>query len=104
MTPAITAVGFNLEEDQSELINKKLERIKYAEDLIVDLTLRIKEDKKYVFDCTVNFRWGAAAHVTESNYDFAKGVNKLIDTLDQKVNKEKEKVQEKKAPPVLPAG
>jgi putative sigma-54 modulation protein len=96
MTSAITAVGFELEPEQSELINKKLERVKYAEDLIVDLSLRIKEDKKYVFDCTVNFRWGATAHVTEANYDFTKGLNKLIDTLDQKVNKEKDKVQDKK--------
>jgi putative sigma-54 modulation protein len=96
MTPAITAVGFEFEPEQVELVNKKLERIKYAEDLIVDLSLRVKEDKRYVFECTVNFRWGAAAHITESNYDFTKGLNKLIDTLDQKVNKEKEKIQDKK--------
>jgi putative sigma-54 modulation protein len=53
-----------------------------------------------VFDCTINFRWGTTAHVAESNYDFTKGMNKLMDILDQKVNKEKEKVQDKKAAPL----
>jgi putative sigma-54 modulation protein len=96
MTPKLEAVGFNFEQDQVDLINKKLERIRYAEDLIVDLVIRVKQDKMFLFESTVNFRWGANAHIEESNYEFATGLNKLIDTLDLKINKEKEKKQEKK--------
>lgn len=96
MTKSITAVGFSFEKDQSDLINDKLQRIKYAEDLIIDLILRVKEDKKFYFDCTLNFRWGANAHVTSDDFDFAAGLNKLMDVLDQKVKKEKDKIQEKK--------
>ena len=75
MTKSISAQGFTLEKDQSELINQKLKRIDYADSLIVDLILRVKEDKKYYFDTTVNFRWGANAHVTSDDYDFAAGLN-----------------------------
>ena len=96
MTKSISAQGFSLQKDQSDLINQKLQRINYAENLIVDLILRVKEDKKYYFDATVNFRWGANAHVTSDDFDFAAGLNKLMDVLDQKVKKEKDKVQEKK--------
>lgn len=96
MTKSISAQGFTLEKDQSDLINQKLQRISYAEDKIVDLILRIKEDKKYYFDVTVNFRWGANAHVTSDDYDFAAGLNKLMDILDNKIKKEKDKIQEKK--------
>ncbi|HIW37272.1 MAG TPA: HPF/RaiA family ribosome-associated protein [Candidatus Treponema faecavium] len=96
MTTSISAVGFDFEKDQQDLINKKLERIKYADELIVDFILRVKEDKKYIFDCTINFRWGATAHVTSEDYEFAAGLNKLMDVLDQKVKKEKDKIQEKK--------
>ncbi|MBE6345247.1 MAG: HPF/RaiA family ribosome-associated protein [Spirochaetaceae bacterium] len=96
MTTSINAVGFEFEQDQLDLINKKLERIKYADDLVVDLMLKVKEDKKFIFDCTVNFRWGASAHVNSEGYDFAASLNKMMDILDQKINKEKEKVQEKK--------
>lgn len=96
MTKSISAQGFTLEKDQSELINQKLKRIDYADNLIVDLILRVKEDKKYYFDPTVNFRWGSNAHVTSDDYDFAAGLNKLMDVLDTKVKKEKDKIQEKK--------
>ncbi|MCH5290642.1 MAG: HPF/RaiA family ribosome-associated protein [Treponema sp.] len=96
MTKSISAVGFSFEKDQNDLINQKLQRINYAESLIVDLILRVKEDKKYYFDVTINFRWGANAHVTSDDYDFAAGLNKLMDVLDQKIKKEKDKIQEKK--------
>ncbi len=95
MTKAISAVGFELEQKQSEMIEKKLERVKYAEDLIVDLIVRVKHDKAYVFDTTVNFRWGAQAHVTGEDFDFAAALNKMMDVLDTKIKKEKDKIQEK---------
>lgn len=95
MTKSISAIGFDFEKDQTDLIEQKLKRIAYADDLIVDLILRVKEDKKYYFDATVNFRWGANAHVTGDDYDFAAGLNKLMDVLDQKIKKEKDKIQEK---------
>ncbi len=96
MTKSVSAVGFDFEKKQSEMIEKKLERVSYADDLIVDLILRVKRDKKYFFDTTVNFRWGAVAHVTADDFDFAAGLNKMMDVLDVKIKKEKDKVQDKK--------
>ena len=96
MNKSVSAQGFTLEKDQTELINQKLQRIAYADNLIVDLILRVKEDKKFYFDATVNFRWGANAHLTSDDYDFAAGLNKLMDVLDTKIKKEKDKIQEKK--------
>ena len=46
MNTSINAVGFDLSEDQQSLIEKKLDRVKYADDLIVDLAFKVKEDKK----------------------------------------------------------
>lgn len=95
MNKTINAVGFELEQKQSDMIEKKLKRLDYAEDLIIDLILRVKHDKQYSFDTTVNFRWGAQAHVSGEDYDFAAALNKMMDVLDNKINKEKEKVQQK---------
>lgn len=95
MTKAINAVGFELEQKQSDMIEKKLKRLDYANDLIIDLIMKIKHDKQYSFDTTVNFRWGAQAHVSGEDYDFGAALNKMMDVLDNKVNKEKEKVQNK---------
>jgi|SRR5690554_4056055 putative sigma-54 modulation protein len=95
MTITTNAVGFVLDEDQQALIDKKMERIKYADDLIVDLVLRIKYDKKMIFDVTVNFRWGTVAHISSDDYDFTAGLNKMMDVLDSKIKKEKDKIQQK---------
>ena len=57
MQKTITAVGFELEKKQAEMIDKKVQRIDYAEDLIVDFILRVKRDKQYSFDAVANFRW-----------------------------------------------
>lgn len=93
MTKSVSAQGFTLNKDQTELINEKLKKLDYADNLIVDLILRVKEDKKFYFDATVNFRWGGNGHVTSDDFDFASGLNKLIDVLNTKVKKEKEKIQ-----------
>jgi putative sigma-54 modulation protein len=93
----VQAVKFTLDDERKTFVEKKLERIKYADDLITDVLLNIKLDKKlFSFDCTVNFRWGGNGHVSAEDFDFNAGMNKLMDVLDQKVKKEKDKVQEKK--------
>lgn len=96
MTTQVTGVGFELDKKQSEMIEKKLKRISYADDLIVDLIMRVKQAKEYSFDVNVNFRWGTQAHVTGEDYDFGAALNKVMDVLDNKIKKEKDKVQEKK--------
>ena len=95
MTPSISAVGFSLEPKQSEMVESKLKRIAYADDLIVDLLIKIKQDKAYVFDTTVNFKWGTQAHVTGEDFDFGAALNKMMDVLDNKIKKEKDKIQQK---------
>ncbi|MGP1587529.1 MAG: HPF/RaiA family ribosome-associated protein [Treponemataceae bacterium] len=96
MTTSITAVNLTLRPDQQSFIDKKLERIKYADDLIIDLNLKVKhEDKKIFVDSTVNFRWGISAHCSANDFEFEAAVNKLMDTLDQKIKKEKDKIQGK---------
>ena len=95
MTPSINAVGFTLEKKQSEMIESKLKRIGYADDLIVDLIIKIKHEKEYSFDTTVNFKWGTQAHVTGQDFDFGAALNKMMDVLDNKIKKEKDKVQGK---------
>ncbi|HNQ96491.1 MAG: HPF/RaiA family ribosome-associated protein [Spirochaetales bacterium] len=92
----VQAVKFTMDEEQREFVDRKFERIKYAEELITDVLCTIKYDKKFSCDTTVNFRWGGNAHVGAEDFDFGAVVNKMIDVLDLKIKKEKDKVQEKK--------
>ena len=95
MNKNVSAVGFDFEEKQTEMIDKKLERIRYAEDLIIDLIVKVKHEKAYKFDINVNFRWGEQAHVAADDFDFGAALNKVMDVLDTKIKKAKDKVQEK---------
>ena len=92
----IQAVKFAMDEDQKKYLDQKFKRIEYADNLITDIQCFIKLDKKFIYDTTINFRWGGTAHVSTENYEFEAGVNKMMDIADQKVKKEKDKVQEKK--------
>ncbi|MDP2792044.1 MAG: ribosome-associated translation inhibitor RaiA [Rectinemataceae bacterium] len=93
----VRSVHFDLGETSSAYLNSKLERIEYARDMIVDLIFIFTKDaKNYKIEANVNFRWGIRAHVEEESFDITSGIDKLIDKLEQKITKEKEKVQEKK--------
>ena len=62
----------------------------------IDLSIKVKHEENKIFiDATFNFRWGVSAHVSADDKDFEAAVNKLMDTLDQKVKKEKDKVQQR---------
>ena len=94
MTTSVKAVGFTLDQKQSDMVDSKLKRIAYADDLIVDLLLNIKHEKAYVADATVNFRWGTSAHVSGEDFDFGAALNKMMDVLDNKIKKEQDKIQD----------
>ncbi|MCL2765108.1 MAG: ribosome-associated translation inhibitor RaiA [Treponema sp.] len=92
----IKAVHFSLHEDAKEYLNKKIERLRNAENMIVDLLITIKKEKDFNVDATVNFRWGVSVHVAEGDFELTKAIDKLIDKLEAKITKEKEKVKEKR--------
>ncbi len=94
MTVDVRCVHFELSETSRAYLDAKLERIGYAKDMIVDLIFVITKDKEFKLEVTVNFRWGVQAHMEERDFDVNPGIDKLMDRLEQKIAKEKEKVQE----------
>jgi putative sigma-54 modulation protein len=96
MTIDVRSVHFDLSETSRAYLDSKLERIGYAKDMIVDIIFIFTKDKDFKLEVTVNFRWGLQAHVEERDFDINAGIDKLIDKLEQKISKEKEKVQERK--------
>jgi putative sigma-54 modulation protein len=96
MNIEIKAVHFTLRDDAREYLNKKIERIHNAENMIVDLLVTITKDKDFDAEATVNFRWGVSIHVKEHDYDLNPAIDKMMDKLETKITKEKEKVKEKR--------
>ena len=85
-----------MHEDAKEYLNKKIERIHNAENMIVDLLITIKREKDFDVEATVNFRWGVSIHVKEVDFDITAAIDKMMDKLETKITKEKEKVKEKR--------
>jgi putative sigma-54 modulation protein len=96
MNIEIKAVHFAMHDDLKEYIDKKIERIHNAENMIVDLLLTVKKEKDFEAEATVNFRWGVSIHVKESDFEPNPAVDKMMDKLEQKITKEKEKMKEKR--------
>ena len=96
MNTEIKAVHFTLRDDAREYLNKKIERIHNAENMIVDLLVTLTKDKDFDAEATVNFRWGVSIHVKEHDFELNPAIDKLMDKLETKVTKEKEKIKEKR--------
>lgn len=91
----IQDVKFTMDDGQKDFVNRKFKRIEYAENIITDIQCFIKLDKQFIYDVTINFKWGNTVHISTENYEFEAGINKLMDIIDQKVKKEKDKTQQK---------
>ncbi len=100
MNLELKGVHFDVKDETKEFIDKKIERIEYAHDMIVDLLLTMTKEKRD-FNCEVNinFRWGVSSHIKVRSFELHEGLDKLFDKIDLKVKKEKSKVQEHKGAP-----
>jgi len=95
MNVDVKGVHLDISQNIRDHVNKKLKRLGYAEDLIVDLLFTLTQDAKaYKAEVNINFRWGTSAHIGVNAFNLIKGIDQLFDKLDVKINKEKEKIQE----------
>jgi len=96
MNTEIKAVHFTLENEAREHLEKKITRIHNAENMIIDLLFTLTKGKDFSAEVTVNFRWGVSVHLKENDFELVPAMDKLMDKLDAKIAKEKEKVKEKR--------
>ena len=96
MNTEIKAVHFSLNDVTKEYLEKKIARLRNAENMIVDLLFTLTKGKGFSAEVTVNFRWGVSIHQKETDFELNPAIDKLMDKLDAKIAKEKEKVKEKR--------
>ena len=96
MNTEIKAVHFTMRDETKEYLEKQISRIRNAENMIVDLLFTMTKNKDFSAEVTVNFRWGVSIHLKENDFELIPAIDKLMDKLDAKIVKEKEKVKEKR--------
>ncbi|MDR3276378.1 MAG: ribosome-associated translation inhibitor RaiA [Treponema sp.] len=94
MNTEIKAVHFTLRDDAREYLEKKIARLHNAENMIVDLLFTLTKDRDFAAEATANFRWGVSIHVRETDFDLNPAIDKMMDKLEAKISKEKEKMQD----------
>ncbi|KGE71876.1 ribosome hibernation-promoting factor, HPF/YfiA family [Spirochaeta lutea] len=97
MRVEIKGVHYELTEDTREFLTTKLSKLDFASDMITDLLFTLTKGKgsnDWTAEVTVNFRFGVSAHISERDYNLHEAIEKLIDRLEQKVRKEKDKIQD----------
>ncbi len=97
MKVEVRGIHLTVTERMKSFIDKKVSRIDFAKDLIVDLLVRLlREGSGFKCEATINFRWGNATHMEVDCYDIYEGIDKLFDKMEVKINREKGKIQEHK--------
>ena len=95
MNLEIKGIHYEVTENTTEQIEKKVKKLDFASDMIVDLLFRIERDKGlYIISVNINFRWGLSHHIKVEDHDLYDGIDKMMDKIKNKVAKEKEKLQD----------
>lgn len=95
MNLEIKGIHYEVTENTTEQIEKKVKKLDFASDMIVDLLFRIERDKGlYIISVNINFRWGLSHHIKVEHHDLYDGIDKMMDKIKNKVAKEKEKLQD----------
>lgn len=93
----IKGVHYDLTDVTREFLETKMARLAFAEDYIVDLHFTLSKGKgtnDWKAEVKVNFRWAHTAYLEETAFNLHEAIEKLVDKLEHKVVKEKEKVQD----------
>ena len=94
----IKGVHFDVKDETKEFIEEKLTKLDFAKDFIVDLDFTLtRENPDYEVEAKLHLKWGHQSVIKVHSYDLHEGINTLIDKLDHKVRKEREKVTDHKA-------
>ena len=95
MHTEIKGVHIDVTDNMKEYIDKKIHKLDYAKEFIIDLLFTItKEKKDFRLEANINFRWGSQAHISTDSFDVYEGLDTLFSKMEHKVSKEKEKRQE----------
>ncbi|GMO47348.1 MAG: hypothetical protein Ta2G_02750 [Termitinemataceae bacterium] len=97
MNTEVKALHFSLKDEEKEYLEKKIARIRNAENMITDLIFTFGKDaNKHTGEASVKFKWGVQAIVKEDEFEVNALMDKLIDKLESKITKEKEKKQDRR--------
>jgi len=100
MNLEMRGIHYHISDTSKEFIEKKLKRIDFAKDYIVDLSIIItKGPHEYEAEGKAHFKWGTQVLVKENGYELYEAIELLMDKLEHTIRKEKGKRVEHRGKP-----
>lgn len=97
MNLEIKGIRYNPSDETREFLDKKLQKLTFAENYIHDLTITITREtigQGFHLDGKIHFAWGPVKLVSSDCYELYEGIELLVDKIEASARKEKGKIQE----------
>ena len=91
----VNGIRYQISDATREFLDKKLQKLSFAEDYIQDLDIvmtRLKVGQGYHLDAKMHFVWGSYKVVSADCYELYEGIEILVDKIEAMARKEKGKV------------
>ncbi|MDR0760578.1 MAG: HPF/RaiA family ribosome-associated protein, partial [Treponema sp.] len=83
---------FAMTDEEKQIIDKKIDRFRKSAEHLTDLIFTFtKEGAAIKAEAVINFKGGPRGHLDELDYDLRTATDKLVDKVQIKITKEKEK-------------
>jgi ribosomal subunit interface protein len=97
MNIEVKAVGFAMTDEEKQIVDKKIERFQKNTEHLTDLVFTFtKEGAGIKAEAVINFKGGPRGHLDELDFDLRTALDKLVDKVQVKITKEKEKSIDKR--------
>jgi putative sigma-54 modulation protein len=97
MNLEVKAVGFTMTDEEKQIVDKKVERFKKNEEHLTDLIFTFtKEGAGIKAEAVINFKGGPRGHLDEFDHDLRTAADKLVDKVQVKITREKEKATDRR--------
>lgn len=97
MNLEIKGIRYNLSDATREFLDKKLQKLSFAENFIHNLTITITREtvgQGFHLDGKIHFSWGLVKMTSTDSYELYEGIELLVDKLEAVARKEKGKIQD----------
>ena len=97
MNITFRGIGYTPNDEDRAFLDKKLQKIAFAEDYLHDRDIAVKKEAKgigFQLDAGLHFVWRKEKVVSEDCYELYEGIEKLADKIQSAAKKEKEIVKD----------
>jgi putative sigma-54 modulation protein len=99
MNITVKGIHYNPSDETKAFLDKKLEKISFADDSLQDLEIVMTKEKLgqgYKVDAHMHFNWGTKKTISLDCYELYEGLELIIDKITTAARREKEKVKNHK--------